>query len=248
MKARAFWALVKMPAANAQQYIAEAIKDNNADLRITGLRAAGQLNKDVIATIKQLVNDPDPQVRRECAIALHHNKSAEAADLWASLAVQHDGKDRWYLEALGIGADRQWDKFFRSVFEQSKRSVAVGGVLQQARGAEEAAAARLDNLSIRSPADGVILTATSSRATSCSPGAVLLVMARDGDPALGRPDEKNLALLRLGQPAIASADAFPASVFPARVAFIAPSVDPHRGTVEVKLDVEDRRRRSCGRR
>ena len=101
-------------------YIAEAIKDNNADLRITGLRAAGQLQKDVIATIKQLVNDPDPQVRRECAIALHHNKSAEAADLWANLAVQHDGKDRWYLEALGIGADRQWDKFFAAYLSKVK--------------------------------------------------------------------------------------------------------------------------------
>lgn len=120
MKARAFWCLVKMPAVNPQQYIAEAIKDSNADLRITGLRAAVQLNNDVTATIKQLVNDPDPQVRRECAVALHHNKSAEAADLWASLAVQHDGKDRWYLEALGIGADKQWDKFFASYLSKVK--------------------------------------------------------------------------------------------------------------------------------
>src|SRR5262249_56595875 len=29
--------------------------------------------------------------------------------LWAELAAQHDGKDRWYLEALGIGADPRWD-------------------------------------------------------------------------------------------------------------------------------------------
>jgi putative heme-binding domain-containing protein len=120
MKARAFWALVKMPAANSQQYISEAIKDNNADLRITGLRAAGELSKDVIATIKQLVNDPDPQVRRECAIALHHNRSAEAAELWTTLAVQHDGKDRWYLEALGIGADKQWDNFFATYLTKVK--------------------------------------------------------------------------------------------------------------------------------
>ena len=26
--------------------------------------------------------------------------------------MQHDGKDRWYLEALGIGADKQWDAYF----------------------------------------------------------------------------------------------------------------------------------------
>ena len=25
--------------------------------------------------------------------------------------MQHDGHDRWYLEALGIGADKQWDAF-----------------------------------------------------------------------------------------------------------------------------------------
>ena len=39
MRARAFWVLVKMPAGNARQYIGEAIKDDNADLRITGLKS-----------------------------------------------------------------------------------------------------------------------------------------------------------------------------------------------------------------
>ena len=136
MQARAFWVLVKMPADNAQQYISEAIKDNNPDLRITGLRAAGELNKDVIGTIKQLVNDPDAQVRRECAIALHHNKSIEAAELWATLAIQHDGKDRWYLEALGIGADKQWDKFFAAYLTKIKdplQSVASRDIVWRAR-------------------------------------------------------------------------------------------------------------------
>ena len=125
MRARAFWVLVKMPGVNPQQYIGEAIKDNNADLRITGLRAADQLNNDLIGTIKQLVNDPDPQVRRECAIALHHNKSPEAAELWATLATRHDGKDRWYLEALGIGADKQWDKFFAAYLAIVKDPITV---------------------------------------------------------------------------------------------------------------------------
>ena len=32
--------------------------------------------------------------------------------LWAELALRHDGQDRWYLEALGIAADQQWDRFF----------------------------------------------------------------------------------------------------------------------------------------
>ena len=40
------------------------------------------------------------------------NSSAEAARLWAELAAQHDGHDRWYLEALGIGAAGHWDACF----------------------------------------------------------------------------------------------------------------------------------------
>ena len=106
MRARAFWVLVKMKGANAAQYIQQATKDANPDLRITGLRAAREINSDVIGVIRALVNDKDPQVRRECALALHHNKSPEAASLWVALANQYDGKDRWYLEALGYW--RRW--------------------------------------------------------------------------------------------------------------------------------------------
>lgn len=112
MTARAFWMLVKMPGANAGKYIQQATLNSNPDLRITAIRAAVELNADLIGVVKALVHDKDAAVRRECALALRHNKSPEAAELWTTLAMQHDGKDRWYLEALGIGADRQWDKFF----------------------------------------------------------------------------------------------------------------------------------------
>ena len=112
MRARSLWVLVKLPGVNASQYINQAIKDPNPDIRITGIRVAVELHADVIGVIKQLVTDTSLQVRRECALALHHNKSPEAPNLWATLATQHNGKDRWYVEALGIGADKQWDIFF----------------------------------------------------------------------------------------------------------------------------------------
>lgn len=116
MKARAFWALVKLPGG--EKYIAQAIKNDNPDLRIAGLRAARQLNANIIGVVTQLINDKDPQVRRECALALHFNKAAEAPKLWAELAAQHDGKDRWYLEGLGIGAANQWDNFFAAYLQK----------------------------------------------------------------------------------------------------------------------------------
>ena len=52
-------------------------------------------------------------------------------------------------------------------------------------------------------------------------------------------DERNLGLLRLGQSALASADAYPDQSFAAKVAFINPAVDMSRASVEVKLTVEN---------
>ncbi|MHA6246358.1 PVC-type heme-binding CxxCH protein [Pontibacter sp. CAU 1760] len=111
MRARALWLLAKIKGRQ-DKYIRLALKDKNPDIRITGLRIARQEAANTIPYIRQLVKDPDPQVRREAAIALRHNTAAEAPALWAALAQQYDGNDRWYLEALGIGADGQWDKFF----------------------------------------------------------------------------------------------------------------------------------------
>lgn len=110
-RARALWLLSKIDGKGTQ-YIEEALQDEDPNLRITGLRAARQLDVDLIPYVKQLVEDPSAQVRREAAIALRHSEAPEAAVLWAELAAQHDGEDRWYLEALGIGADRQWDRYF----------------------------------------------------------------------------------------------------------------------------------------
>jgi len=44
-----------------------------------------------------------PQVRREAILALRGTIQKKPLSV-ADLALQHDGKDRWYLEALGIGA------------------------------------------------------------------------------------------------------------------------------------------------
>jgi putative membrane-bound dehydrogenase-like protein len=110
-RARALWLLGKIDG-KASQYVDIALKDRDPDLRTVGLRLARQLGLDLIPLVQKVVHDASPAVRRDAAIALRHHKSPRAAELWAELAQQHDGKDRWYLEALGIGADRQWDAYF----------------------------------------------------------------------------------------------------------------------------------------
>ncbi len=113
LKARAFWLLAK--GKNGAKYVEMAAKDANSDIRCAAIRAARQGCADIVMTIKHalgafdLLKTVDKQVLRECLIALRHNESPEAKGLLFALASQHDGKDRWYLEALGIGADGQWD-------------------------------------------------------------------------------------------------------------------------------------------
>ena len=109
-RARALQLLARIKGNELKQ-VSEALKDTDSDIRVAGLRLARELGLDLIAVAGPLVDDPSPQVRREVAIALRGSSAPAAPALWAKLAARHDGKDRWYLEALGIGADRQWDAY-----------------------------------------------------------------------------------------------------------------------------------------
>jgi putative membrane-bound dehydrogenase-like protein len=116
-RARALWLLTKIEG-RGKAHIRTAVKDADEDIRIVALRAARQLGKSVASYVIQLVHDPSPQVRRECAIALRSNPSSQGAMLWAELAKQHEGNDRWYLEALGIAAEGRWDSFLAAWLEE----------------------------------------------------------------------------------------------------------------------------------
>ena len=115
--------------------------------------------------------------------------------------------------------------------------IALGALLQaqaQLAGAE----VRLAQTRIVAAHDGVLLTRSVETGDTVQPGRILMTMAADGDVELTfEPDERNLATIALGQHAKASADAFPRDVFDAEVSYIAPSIDPARGTVEVRLRV-----------
>ena len=110
-RAQAIWLLSNI-TGKADEYINAAISDKDPNIRITGIRMARSLHKPLVPIVTKLIKDESPQVRRELAIALRGDKTKAAAELWTDLAIQYDGKDRWYLEALGIGATGNWDTYF----------------------------------------------------------------------------------------------------------------------------------------
>ena len=112
--------------------------------------------------------------------------------------------------------------------------------LTQARAARVAANARLEQTVIRAPADGVLIGRNVEPGDVVQPGKELMALAPVGETQIVvQIDEKNLAQLRLGEKAIASADAYSRERFPAELFFINPGIDALRGSVEVKLRVPD---------
>jgi HlyD family secretion protein len=109
----------------------------------------------------------------------------------------------------------------------------------QAQASLNEAQARFGYATITAPRDGILITRAVERGMVVSPGKALFVIAPAGIVQLVlQIDEKNIGLLKLGQGAIASADAYADQRFPAKLAYINPSVDISRASVEVKLTTE----------
>ena len=130
----------------------------------------------------------------------------------------------------------------RTAAEQARlaaRSLAEGNPAETAARARVATArAQLAKTTIRAEVAGTVLTRNAEPGDLVQPGRVLFEIARAGATEVLVPlDEKNLEVLALGQPAMCIADAYPSRPFPAEVSFIAPSVDPQRGSVDIRLTV-----------
>lgn len=111
--------------------------------------------------------------------------------------------------------------------------------LEQAMSAEKAAATRLDQLSLRAPAAGTVISRAADPGDTAQIGrAILTLVSGDETRIQASVDEKNLGYLKLGQTARATADAYPQRPFDAVLTFIAPAVDAQRGTVDLKLRVD----------
>ncbi len=110
--------------------------------------------------------------------------------------------------------------------------------LAEAHAAAAAAHSRLKYTTIKAPVAGTLIDRSVEPGDIVQPGKPLMVLSPSGETQLVvQIDEKNLALLLMGQQAVASADAYADQRFGAEVAYINPGVDVQRGSVEVKLNV-----------
>ncbi len=108
-RARALWVLGQL-AGYGQRTVQLALEDSDPYVRIVGIRLARQLDLPLMPLWNEYLHkETHLHVLRECAIALHRRHEKGTSEIWAQLALRYPPGDRWYLEALGIGAEGQWD-------------------------------------------------------------------------------------------------------------------------------------------
>lgn len=219
------------------------LEDREAQAAVTQARAAvaqAQARRDALRTVSGRIAEEDLR-QAQAAVDLAEQRLRRIEALAASGAATEDDLDQARTHAdqarARLRASRSQAEGSRT---QGAEFRAAEAALEQARASLEVAEARLDQTRIRAPGDGVVLVRGVEPGDVVSPGQALLTFAWEGPPYLVmEPDEKTLRLIRPGQEAIVSADAWPGRTFPARVVQVLPSVDPRKGTVEVRLEIPD---------
>lgn len=101
LRARSLWQLQALNPGQVQPEINQLLQDPDPRFRILGVRILHDFFGHVASSLQ---SDPSPAVRREVLLSLRDANPAVAAPIWTALAKQYDGRDRFYLCALGIAA------------------------------------------------------------------------------------------------------------------------------------------------
>ena len=104
IRARAVWALTALGEKGWPELKA-LMKDADPEIRIAAYRALVQAGHPVLPQAAALAKDSSPMVRREVALSMRDLPLDQAQVVLVEIAAGYDGKDRWYLEALGTGCE-----------------------------------------------------------------------------------------------------------------------------------------------
>lgn len=121
IQARAVW-LLNALGTKGKAKVKELLNSKDEALRIVAFRACRQTDNNILPLCESMSKDKSSFVRREIAIALRDSSLDKKKNILLSLAQQFDGKDPWYLEALGAGMEHQatfWYNTLKTVFNQN---------------------------------------------------------------------------------------------------------------------------------
>lgn len=214
----------------------DRVKPGNLLVVLKSDELAAQVRRAEVA-LNELATNRRPQASAELASAKAQLEQASRE------ATRRRNAEAGILSAEEIEQAVEAERVARNNYEtvRLKAAALAPGQVEEASLREQlsVAQAQLAKTKIRATIAGTVLTRDVEPGDLVQPGRTLFTIAMDGNTEIRVPlDERNLSRLALSQKATAIADAYPDKPFPARINFIAPSIDPQRGTVEVRLSVD----------
>ena len=122
--ARAAWLLAQLGESGAS-IVKSWLKSTDATQRLVAYRALRRAGQDPLALARDLVQDPSPAIRREVALHLRDVPPAQSVPLLVQLAHAFDGKDRAYLEAIGLGCEGKESQVFNALLQKAPQDPAA---------------------------------------------------------------------------------------------------------------------------
>ena len=114
VQVRPIWVMAQL-GPKGQGYVRNLLNSRNPQHRLVAYRALRFAQPaGLIPMANKMAGDKDPSVRREVALSLRDVPYAKAKRALAQVIDGYDGKNRWYLEAIGAGSvgneDRVYDE------------------------------------------------------------------------------------------------------------------------------------------
>ena len=237
---------VKAVPVNEGQTVAAAqplIELEDAEL-VASVRQAESVVAQAQAKLRQLREVQAP-------LAEQTMRQAQANQDTAARALQRTQElfSKGFIGQAALDEATRAEQVMRSqlkITQQQVSSTRAGGsdmavaetAVSQALAGAELARARLRYSTVLAPAAGTLIARNVEPGDAVQAGKVLMVLWPEGETqVIVQIDEKHLNLLKVGQTASVSSDAYPDQRFTAELMYINPGVDAQRGSVEVKLRV-----------
>ena len=117
--ARAIWLLPYL-GEKGMAKLDELVASEDAKTRLTAFRAVRRADTDALPYAKKLAGDSSSVVRAEAAMEMRYRGWDEAKDVLVEVAKGYDGKDRSYLESLGLGAGHNTEELWKALKDEMK--------------------------------------------------------------------------------------------------------------------------------
>jgi len=221
--------LVQLEDAKARAAVAQAEASvNEARARLNQLRRVGAVvANETLSRARTNLEHAQSDVARSEALA-NSGAIAPAALEDARRAAEISSSQKTAAEAQQISSGPRGDD-----------SRVLQSSLVQTQAFLDASKVQLAQTRIVAQEDAVVLTRNVEPGDTVQPSQTLLVLSAGNAETqlVFQSDERNLSAIHLGQNARASADAYAERTFDGIVSYIAPAIDPNRGSVEVRLVV-----------